>query len=178
MRDRELTERIYSDAVLERFWAKVERAGEDECWIWLGAHDGRGYGTLYVNGRNRRATQISIEIATNLPFPAGKLACHHCDNPPCVNPKHLFVGSMKDNMRDCIAKGRFIQPPIHKRGYNRLKTHCKRGHPLSGENLIRTRQGRRSCKQCMRASQRNYDRARRATITLARQALKQGQNNE
>lgn len=72
----------------------------DTCWIWNGALH-RGYGTFGGKGAHR----IAYEEAHG-PIPPGFYVCHHCDNPPCVRPDHLFLGTQLDNMRDAVAKGR------------------------------------------------------------------------
>lgn len=100
------TKKTRSRPLSERFWEKVDKsAGEDACWIWTGSKI-RGYGSIYANGRNRKATQISWEFYHGEPFPTGMSACHACDNPSCVNPKHIWAGTQKDNALDCVAKGR------------------------------------------------------------------------
>jgi hypothetical protein len=88
-----------------RFWAKVEKT--DGCWWWRGAHDQRGYGQIWDEGRRRKATHVALQMAGR-PLLPGQMACHHCDNPPCVRPDHLFAGSMSDNLRDCVRKGRQV----------------------------------------------------------------------
>jgi hypothetical protein len=88
----------------ERFWANVDRRGPDECWPWLGSED-RGYGKLWVDGRNVRATHFSWELV-NGPMPADKVGRHTCDNPPCVNPNHIVPGSQLENMRDKVLRQR------------------------------------------------------------------------
>lgn len=78
------------------------------CWLWLGAKNANGYGVLHVGGRAGRAFlahRLTWE-AHKGPIPDGQFALHHCDNPPCVNPAHLFLGSQADNCADMKAKGR------------------------------------------------------------------------
>jgi hypothetical protein len=125
----------------ERFWARVDKAGPSGCWLWMGAK-ARGYGQFYLNGRNRKATHVAW-LLTHGSIPEGKMACHTCDNPTCVNPAHIFWGTMSDNILDAVKKGR------HDPRGNALRTHCKRGHPLAGDNLgIRPSTGHRECRTC------------------------------
>lgn len=93
----------------DRFWQKVERHGPDECWPWLGSRrdqPGYDYGMVWVDGAIRSAPKVAWELANGQPFPLGMMACHHCDNPPCVNPSHVFPGSMHDNIADAVVKRR------------------------------------------------------------------------
>lgn len=85
----------------ERFWEKVAKAGPDECWLWTGARNAKGYGKL----GNLTASRISWELAHER-IPDGLFVCHHCDVPACVNPTHLFLGTHRDNMNDRTQKGR------------------------------------------------------------------------
>lgn len=93
----------------ERFWAKVRRSQDQtDCWPFMGKCQGAGYGVQHVGGRPGRtiyAHRLAYVLATGVD-PLGKAVCHHCDNPPCCNPSHLFLGSIADNVRDMIAKGR------------------------------------------------------------------------
>jgi hypothetical protein len=93
----------------ERFEQRVVRGGPDECWRWMGAVDTEGYGRLTVKGGRYRAHRVALSLATP-PASPDLHACHHCDNPGCVNPAHLFWGTNTDNMRDKTAKGRNISP--------------------------------------------------------------------
>jgi hypothetical protein len=94
----------------ERFWMKVDRSGE--CWAWLGASRTRGangekrYGQFWDQGRNRPAQVVAWELANGRPFPEGMDGCHHCDNPTCVRPDHVFPGTARENALDMVAKGR------------------------------------------------------------------------
>ena len=100
----------------ERFWAKVDKRGPEECWPWLGANDSkRGYGTTWDGGRRRKATHVSWELHHGQPFPSGMAACHSCDNPPCVNPAHIWPGTQSDNLLDARRKGRVTMPTERRR---------------------------------------------------------------
>lgn len=90
----------------ERFWACVHRSADDACWEWQGKR-GRGYGHLNVNGKRTLAHRYSFTINVG-PIPPHLFVCHRCDNPPCVNPAHLFLGTAQDNTADMDAKGRRI----------------------------------------------------------------------
>lgn len=94
----------------DRFWAKVERRGPDECWNWTANRAGDGYGSIGVDGRMLGAHRVAWEL-TRGAIPKGEgvhgtCVCHRCDNPLCCNPAHLFLGSHTDNVRDMRGKGR------------------------------------------------------------------------
>lgn len=96
-----------------RFWDFVQKAGEDECWIWTGPSDTSGYGSIEYEGKVILAHRISYE-RTNGEIPHngthhGTCVRHKCDNPPCCNPNHLILGSHLENMADMVERGRFAR---------------------------------------------------------------------
>lgn len=138
----------------ERFWAKVNKT--DGCWLWT-ASAWRGYGIFWADGRRWKAPRYSWALV-NGPIPSGLMVCHRCDNPPCVRPSHLFIGTMSDNIRDAYAKGRHSAKPMQE-GWSRAaraRTHCKHGHEFTSANTIDKPHGRRACRTCMNRLHREY----------------------
>lgn len=104
--------KVFDNRVIERFEEKYEPIPEAGCWIWTACSHERGYGLFYT-GFNRKkgkmefAHRVSYEIYFGI-SPGDRSVCHSCDNPSCVNPNHLFLGSHKENMEDMMNKGRLI----------------------------------------------------------------------
>jgi hypothetical protein len=124
----------------DRFCAKV--LVTSECWLWLAATNPCGYGTFRYYGRSHTAHRVAyLEMVG--PVPAGLEVRHKCDNPPCVNPEHLEVGTHKDNMQDKVKRGRH--------GHAK-RTHCPKGHEYDDKNTYPIPSGGRGCRQCRNAA--------------------------
>jgi len=97
----------------EKFWEKVNKKGKDDCWEWLAGRNHKNYGNFYVSiGNSKDKHWIAHRMAWKLTYgeiPKGLHICHHCDNPPCVNPNHLWIGTNKDNILDASRKGRLVR---------------------------------------------------------------------
>lgn len=100
-----------------RFVSFIDVSHESNCWLWTGCRTAKGYGRFSLNGRGVRAHRVAFAMNSGrLVLPTGHVL-HRCDNPPCVNPSHLFEGTPKINTADMIERGRFVPPP-HQTGSN------------------------------------------------------------
>jgi hypothetical protein len=116
----------------------------------MGDHNDDGYGRVHIpKGKPVPAHRFSYELV-NGPIPDGLRVLHHCDNPPCVNPVHLFVGTQADNGRDMVAKGRWRDK------FGGPRDHCHRGHPFNEANTRINRKGNRVCRACDLLHQHAY----------------------
>lgn len=97
----------------DRLWAKVQKGHPGECWEWTGYANRAGYGQISVGGGSRAlmGTHRAAWQVTHGAVPRGLFVCHHCDNPRCCNPSHLFLGTNADNIADAVAKGRLKGRP-------------------------------------------------------------------
>lgn len=136
----------------ERFWAKVDRNGPvpesaphlGPCWVWTGRLH-LGYGTFSAQSRHYRAHRFSYELHVG-PIPDGLVLDHLCRAKHCVNPSHLEAVTQAENLR------RGSSPSA----LNARKTHCKRGHEFTPENIIPAPNGGRHCRTCVRTARVVY----------------------
>lgn len=115
--------------IADRFWAKVIRADGDACWGWSGSADDDGYGQIRAEGRRGKllkAHRVSWEIHYAA-IPDGLNVLHRCDNPPCSNPAHLFLGTLAENSQDAARKGRLV--------YQQHPERCRRGERAHAAKL-------------------------------------------
>lgn len=129
--------------------ARNIRVARSDYWEWKGLLDKYGYGKKSIGGLYWKPHRLAWAWANWSgegdwkAIPAGKWVLHRCDNPRCVNPGHLFLGTGLDNVMDCINKGR---------NFNNKKTHCRRGHEYDYINPI----GGRECRTCRNAATKRY----------------------
>jgi len=125
------------------------------CIEWTGARHRFGYGDLRIGGKLYRAHRLAWEREHG-PIPAGMSVLHRCDNPPCYNVDHLFLGTQADNNRDMAAKGRH---------WLAGRTHCMHGHPFTPDNLVVSSLPRRDCRECSNRRGRECRARRRERLT-------------
>jgi hypothetical protein len=117
----------------------------DSCWEWTGPCNDHGYGLIRSNNKNERAHRIAYQLYKG-PIPDGLFVCHHCDNPPCVNPFHLFVCTLQENTQDAVMKGIRFGPKrkfdldeakkLRAQGFSYIKIGRKLG--VSGTTILRS----------------------------------------
>ena len=122
------------------------------CVEWSGHRNEKGYGRIGTLGGAISAHRLAWKLAFG-EIPNGLCVCHSCDNPPCVNVEHLWLGTHADNAADKVAKGRQSR-------FNSTKTHCKRGHPFNETNTYKSGT-RRYCRACWRETGINKRRVRK-----------------
>jgi hypothetical protein len=122
----------------DRFWTRVDRKGDDDCWPWVGARNQKGYGVFEIQGRRTVVHRFSYELV-NGPIPSKLVIDHLCRNTSCVNPAHLEAVTNREN----ILRG--IGPSARAA----RATHCPKGHPYSGANLYVAARGDRQCRTCI-----------------------------
>ena len=141
----------------DRFMEKVSPEPISGCWLWTGGTDQHGYGRIWSGGKTDAGHKRAL-IAPRVSYqhhvgeiPDGMVVRHKCDNPACVAPHHLELGSHKENTQDMLSRGRANGRPDFKE-----RDHCKNGHPFYGPNLSIIN-GIRRCKACQVAATQRYN---------------------
>lgn len=129
---------ILTEADTKRFWLKTRWNPTTGCLEWTAGKSHFGYGKYHIK-RVGFATHRIAWVLAHGPIPDGLCVCHRCDNPPCLNEDHLFLGTMADNHADMRAKGR---------GKGQGVTHCPKGHLLAGDNLMKAGRRKTLCRAC------------------------------
>jgi hypothetical protein len=141
----------HAASVEERFLARVQKG--DGCWEWQSSRARFGHGLFYVDQTNVPAHRYAYRMWVG-PIPLGMCVCHSCDNPPCVNPAHLWLGTQRDNVADMVRKGRQAKGP--------RVTHCCRGHERSEDNIVvKGTAKKRHCRTCLLEAKRVQERRRK-----------------
>jgi len=101
------------------FWSGVNIKSPDECWEWMGYKDKGGYGNISIRNYPTRTHRYAWELSYGF-IPENMCVCHFCDNPPCCNPRHLWLGTINDNTQDMIKKGRKVSSKGESNGFSKL----------------------------------------------------------
>lgn len=136
---------------LDRFWDKIDKT--NDCWNWTAATTTQGYGRFKLNGKLVSAHVLSYMIH-NDDYDSTKDVCHKCDNPSCVNPDHLFLGSRSDNMLDCLRKGRLNSKPPCVKGERNGQSKLTVDDVIAIKALLKTSVTQKSIAQMFNVSPR------------------------
>ncbi len=137
---------------------------DGDCWVWTGNRGHWGYGRMSFRGVLHRVHRLAAHLWHGLDLSDTQAkALHSCDNPPCFNPEHLWIGTQTDNHADMVAKGRASGPSKWPR--------CSLGHELSAGNRVKATDGRGRCRICWNERQKEY-RLRKKPVRAIAEALK------
>lgn len=145
-----MTANLLNEEVAQRFWSRVVKT--QTCWLWDGPLD-NGYGRFWFNRKTLLCHRVAYEMLIG-PIPLGMALDHLCRNRSCVNPEHLEIVTLGEN----VLRG------IGRSAVNARKTHCKNGHEFDAENTYFRKEGNRECIPCQRASQALWYARKKVTV--------------
>lgn len=149
-------------SVIARFWRKVDRSGgPNACWPWKAGTHHFGHGAFRIHKTQVQAHRVAYALIEG-PVRDDIDVLHTCDNPPCCNPAHLYLGTQADNNRDRTVRGRAVNILAAR---NKAKRRCANGHPFTRDNTLAARNAngrlRRACRECQRIAHRAWARSER-----------------
>lgn len=159
----------YSHNVVLCYWDRaITSDNPNGCWSWRGTTALRGYARVYTRlADNKRVYVLAHHVSYMLHvgnIPLGLQINHHCDNPICTNPSHLYAGTQYENVQDRVRRGR-------SKGGGWDKTHCVKGHEYTPENTMLDKRGYRKCRECDKAHSSKTYYAKRQRLADAQEIL-------
>lgn len=150
--------RLIATRPLENRLTESRRITDNGCWEWTRAVTEHGYGRMSYQDQVHRVHRLAAHLWHGLDLDDSTTkVCHHCDNPPCFNPEHLYLGTQKTNVRDMIDRGRNYPGPDR-------WTHCTRGHELTPDNTVGVKKPR--CRTCNNEQQNRRRREKQAVQAI------------
>lgn len=141
---------------IDRFQSHLDTSGGiNACHPWTASRNHNGYGWFRISGETVLAHRWLLGYLRGAQLSGEERACHHCDNPPCCNARHLYVGTQAQNLDDACRRGRARNVTAEK---NAAKGKCLRGHGFTADNTYVTPDGRRQCRACNRIRDKKRNR--------------------